>query len=488
MAAADPHPLEKAAEWIGALRRHLRLVTAVAVLVFAAGAVYILRMPDVFQAATRILVNPQRVSDKYVSSTDSMDSSARLNTLSQQVLSSTRLQAIVDELNLFPALRRTNGREQVLEIMRKHIAIELKQSADGPSSFTITYTGGSAREVAAVTNRLAASFIDSNLNEREQEAQGTTDFLAKELADTKSQLDGFEEQLRVYKLQHLGELPDQMDANMQTLSRLQLQLQANTEAQSRLDHEAFLAKAEPETVLGSSSAAGPSPRQQLQARDAQAHHELAELRARYTDEFPDVLSKQEEVRTLDAQLAHLPAAAPAIGIAAAPADPRQELIARDRARLAAEQRTIEAQIDSYQARVNSAPIREQEISQLLRDYGTAKDHYRSLLDKTYSAQMATELERRQQGGSFTMLDPARAPDAPTGPDRPALLTGWLLLSLAAGAGAAVLREMTDSSVRSEAELREALPDIPLLGVTPRLLVSSPQTSPPFVWARAWSKR
>ena len=487
MATADPQSLQKAVEWLGTLRRRVRLLLAVATIVFAAGAVYILRMPDVFQAATRILVNPQRVSDKYVSTTDSMDSSARLNTLSQQVLSSTRLQSIVDELNLFPALRRTHGREQLLDIMRRHIAIELKQSADGPSSFTITYTGGSAREVAAVTNRLAVSFIDSNLHERQQEAQGTTDFLAKELADTKLQLDGFEEQLRVYKLQHLGELPDQMEANLQTLSRLQVQLQANTEAQSRLDHEAFLAKAEPEAGPGNYGAApsGLSSRQQLQLRATQAHHELADLRSRYTAEFPDVLSKQEEVRALDGQLARLPVPTPESPVAAA-ADPRQELIARDRTRLTAEQRTIEVQINGYQSRVNAAPIREQEISQLLRDYDTAKEHYRSLLDKTYSAQMATELEHRQQGGSFTMLDPARVPDAPTGPNRPALLAGCLFFSLAAGAAAAVLRELLDSSVKSELDLREALPDIPLLGVTPRLLARSGRAG--FSgWSRAWSR-
>ncbi len=472
MVIANKRPAARLAEVYGLLRRHLLLACGVAVAVFAVAAIYVVQMPDVYQAATRILVNPQRVSDKYVSSTVSMGSNERLNTLSQQVLSSTRLEAIVEELNLFAAQRRTLGQEQVLDTMRHHIAIELKQSSDGPSSFTITYTGQSAQEVAAVTNRLAASFIGSNLHDREQEAQGTTAFLSKELGSTKAQLDGFEEQLRIYKLQHLGELPDQLPASMQTLSRLQVQLQANIDAQSRLDHEAFLAKVEP--FAGSGASPAISPHQQLFARDAQARRELVELRLRYTAQFPNVVSKQEEVRRLDAQLekASIPAAPAQLESTAAAiandSDPRLQLIAGDRTRLGREQRQIEKEISGYQARVNAAPIREQEISQLLRDYDTAKEHYRSLLDKTYSAQMATELERRQEGGSFTMLDPARIPDAPVGPNRMALLAGCFLLAVGVGAGAGTLREVMDGSMKSESDLREAFPGVPLLGVTPHV--------------------
>lgn len=504
MTAIDSRPAVRLAEWYSLLRRHLGLAAAVGLAVFASASVYILRMPDVYQAETRILVNPQRVSDKYVSSTVSMGSNERLNTLSQQVLSSTRLESIVEELNLFPALRRTLGQEQMLDTMRHHIAIELKQSSDGPSSFTITYTGGSAKEVAAVTNRLAASFIGWNLRDREQEAQGTTEFLSKELAVTKTQLDGFEEQLRTYKLQHLGELPDQLQANMQALSRLQVQLQANIDAQSRLDHEAFLAKAEPEAIANAglgASAGGASPRQQLLARDAEAHRELAELRARYTPEFPDVVSKQAEVRALDLQAGRLSAPEPAVesrsGVATeSPAaatvfagDPRLQLLARDRTRLDHEQRQIEAEINGYQARVNAEPIREQEIAQVLRDYDTAKEHYRSLLEKTYSAQMATELERRQEGGSFTMLDPARVPDAPVGPNRVALLAGCFLFSLGIGASTGVIRELLDGSVKSEAELRDLVPGAPMLGIIPRIgAASGPRPGFYSAWGSTWSKR
>ncbi len=464
---------QRIVEWAGVVRRHLLLEIPVALFAFTAAAAYVMHLPDVYRAETRILVNPQTVSDKYVSNAISMSPNERLNTLSQQILSSTRLESIIEDFNLFSSLRRTMGREQVIDIMRHHIAIELKQSSDGPSSFTLAYTGDSPWEVAQVTNRLAQLFIVSNLHEREQEAQGTTAFLSRELGDTKSQLDELEAQISTYKLQHIGELPEQLDANMQTLSRLQVQLQGNIDAQNRLDHEAFLAKAEPgATYEGGPSSVTLSPREQLIARDAQAHRDLAQLREHYTAQFPDVLSKQEEVKSLDAQVKMLPKldtiSQETKQAAVSSSDPRLELIANDRSRLVKEQKQIEAKINEYQTRVNAEPIREQEMAQRLRDYDTAKEHYRSLLEKTYSAQMAMELERRQEGGSFTLLDPARPPDVPIGPNRIALLGGSFFFAFSAGIGAGFLREILDETIKSEVELHELLPGTPVLGLTPRL--------------------
>jgi len=463
-------PLAAVYTLLSAIRYRYRLIIFVAVVVLAAGVTYVMSMPDVYQASTQILVNPQRVSDKYVNSIATMDASERLNTLSQQILSSSRLETIMDELHLFPKLRDKVSRDELIARMRKNIGIELKHNAEGLSAFTLSYTGESAQEVSTVANRLAASFISWNLKDREQEAKATTTFLANELSTTKSQLDDLEEQLRSYKMKHLGELPDQLDANMQTLSRLQVELQANTEAQSRLDHEALLTSSLPDT--SSQRAAAPvtssSMRQKLTADRYAAQTDLAELHKHYTDSFPDVGRKEAEIRALDAQIAALPSdpAPSATADSATSANPRLQLIHRDRNRLQDEQRKIQSSIGRYQSRIDSAPVHEQEISQLLRDYGTARDHYRALLEKTYSAQMAAQLEQEQQSGNFTMLDQARVPDAPIGPKRIPLLLGAFFFAIAAGIGVALLAETLDNTVKSENELRDCLPEIPLLGTTP----------------------
>lgn len=455
----------------GALKYHLRLILIVLVVVFVGSAVYIERMPDVYRAQTQILVNPQRVSDKYVSSAVSMGANERLNTLSQQILSSSRLETIMEEFGLFPQLRGKVSREELIERMRKNIGIELKHNSDGLSAFTLSYSGDSAKEVATVANKLADSFITWNLHDREQEAQGTTAFLANELTTTKSQLDSLEEQLRVYKMKHLGELPDQLQANMQTLSRLQVELQSNAEAQSRLDHEALLAATiAPETTSHSSGIA-PSPRQRLISERQAAQADLADLRKHYTDSFPDVVKKQSEIQALNERIAATPPDVDTTAIASdsqPTSNPQLQLIRRDRVRLVNEQRNIQMEINRYQAKVDSVPVREQEIAQLLRDYDTARDHYRSLLEKNYSAQMAAQLEHQQQGGSFTMLDYARVPDAPAGPKRMPLIIGAFFFALITGMGTAFVCEMMDSTIKSELELRDCLPGTPLLGITPSM--------------------
>ena len=464
-------PLDSIRLLLSAIRYRYRLILFVFAAVLTTATVFVLRMPDVYRSQTQILVNPQRVSDKYVNSVVAMDPSERLNTLSQQILSSSRLEAIMDDLHLFPKLRDTVNRDELIDRMRKNIGIELKHNSEGLSAFTLSYTGESAQEVADVANRLAASFISWNLHDREQEAKGTTTFLANELTTTKAQLDELEEQLRAYKMRHLGELPDQLQANMQTLSRLQVELQSNTESQSRLDHEAILASALPETGPQRVPTTSASLRQKLTADKSAAQLELADMRKRYTESFPDVVTKEAEIQSLNDRIALLPAADSSLSANGEPAtagNPRMQLIRRDRSRLQNEQRNIESSIRRYQSRIDLVPVREQEISQLLRDYGTARDHYRSLLEKTYSAQMAAQLEQEQQGGNFTMLDHARVPDAPIGPKRVPLLLGALFAALAAGLGVALLAEVVDSTVKSESELRELLPEVPLLGTTPGL--------------------
>lgn len=467
MASERTSPLDGIRIVLSAIRYRYRLILFVFAVVLAAASVFIMRMPDVYRSETQILVNPQRVSDKYVSSVVTMDASERLNTLSQQILSSSRLETIMDDLHLFPKLRAKVNRDELIDRMRKNIGIELKKNSEGLSAFTLSYTGESAQEVADVANRLAASFISWNLHDREQEAKGTTTFLANELTTTKAQLDELEEQLRVYKMSHLGELPDQLQANMQTLSRLQVELQSNTEAQSRLDHEALLTSSMPEPIPQRVPTTSAALRQKLMVDKFTAQSELADLRKHYTESFPDVVTKEAEVQSLNERIASLPVDSTVSGSGdAIAANPRLQLIRRDRSRLQDEQRKIESSIGRYQSRIDSEPVREQEISQLLRDYGTARDHYRSLLEKTYSAQMAAQLEQEQQSGNFTMLDHARVPDAPVGPKRVPLLLGALFAAFAAGMGVGLLAEMLDNTVKSEAELRDSLPEIPLLGSTP----------------------
>src|SRR5262249_49887437 len=206
----------------GSVRHYRGWIFLGTVLLSAAGCTLVFLLPNHFKATTTILVDPQKVPEKYVSPTVSSDPAQRLSTISDQVLSSTRLQKIIDQMNLYAELRGAMSREEIIELMRKDVSVRVKQgSSSGLSSFTIEYEGTHRQKVAQVANQLAASFINWNVKNREQQAQDTTEFLNSQLKEAKQSLETQEKKVSAFKMQHLGEMPEQQPANLQALSQLQ---------------------------------------------------------------------------------------------------------------------------------------------------------------------------------------------------------------------------------------------------------------------------
>lgn len=423
-------------------------------------------IPNRYSATTTILVDPQKVPEKYVSSTISEDPGERLNTLTQSVLSTTRLSAIIERFNLYPKELAKIGRDRVLTQMRNQIQIQVKRtSGNSLSAFSISYHSTERSKVAPVTNQLAQSFIDWNLESRQEQVQGTIHFLDDALARARQNLDDQDEKLRNYRLQHIGEMPEQLQANLSTLNRLQANLQANADALNRLDQERLLTYNA--SLLGHPTAApAASP---LQAEIAKAKQHLQDLQERYTPQHPDVIAATETLKQLQQEAArqHQPVKIDASGnqVPTTEADlynQRKEKLLRDR-------KQIEDQVRHYQALVDAVPIREEQVSQLTRDYQTSKENYSSLLEKSYSAQMATQLEEKQQGERFQVLDPALPPDRADSPNRPVMWVGALFAGLACGIGLAFIRDRMDATVSGEAELMELLPrGVSIIGRIPHI--------------------
>src|ERR1700730_1842788 len=179
--------------------------------------VIITRLPNVYQATTTILVDPQQIPERVIAGVGS-DPGARLSTITQQVLSRTRLENIIAKLDLYPERRNVVPRESLIEAMRRDITIELKKGS-GPelSTFTITFQGSNSVVVASVTNELANSFIQWNVASREQQVAGTEDFLSAELKEAKRNLEEQESKLSHFKMSHAGETPDQTTNNFHAL-------------------------------------------------------------------------------------------------------------------------------------------------------------------------------------------------------------------------------------------------------------------------------
>jgi polysaccharide biosynthesis transport protein len=420
-------------------------------------------VPDAYEATTTILAHPRRVPEKYVATTVPEDPADRLNLLQQETLSSTRLLEVIQKFGLYGELVQKRGRDAAILQMRRQIKIQTGHGmSSGPSSFTLTFKGDNPKTAAAVANELANSFILKNLSNREQQVQGTTSFISDELERARGDLDTQEAQLRVFRMAHLGEMPDQMNANMQAIGQLQAQYESVSDKLAQLESEQMLIENAPESDPALRGGSGSSPAVSLRTLLGLEQAHLTDLLSHATPAHPDVIASKAKIEELTKQLSELHSSSGQGGDRLV--NTRLQVLEKDRTHLVAEQSAIKARLNSYQSKVDAVPLRQEQISGLTRDYETARDHYRSLLEKYYSARMAGELESRQDAERFEVLDAATPPEHPSEPNRPFL---WALSALAALAGGFVIayaREYIDSSVKTEADLLKMLPtDVEVLG-------------------------
>jgi polysaccharide biosynthesis transport protein len=450
-----------------ALKQHGHIVFLSSLLLAILSIVGTSLLPNVYRATTTILVDPQKIPEKYVSSTITSDPNARMNTLTQQVLSSSRLQEIIDKDNLYPELRKKRSREEVLDRMREKTKIELKQSPEpeqGLSSFSISYEDYDRMLVALITNQLASSFIDWNLKVRQQQALGTTQFLSSELQQAKEGLEEQESQLEAFKMKHAGATPDELNGNLQALSRLQAETQSNMDAISRLDQERILLTQVKSLELQTVPL---TERERLLQEKRRLESERWNLKRQFTDTYPDVIAVTEQLKNVDARLVTTPAPKDSAESYDSNTQVRLALIDKELQRHKRQLAELKQQIQTYQWKVDSVPVLETQLVKLTRNYEASRQNYQSLLDKRFSAGMSEELERQQQAERFTVLDPAKTPEKPIRPKRLPIMAGLLVAAFLLPAGTVLSMHFLSGSIRSEVEVREMLPlKIQVLGTIP----------------------
>jgi polysaccharide chain length determinant protein (PEP-CTERM system associated) len=345
--------------------------------------------------------------------------------------------------------------------------------------FYIAVTLDNARNAQGVCTALTSMFIEQNLRLRQENSEVTTRFLAQELASAKASLDEQDGKLAGFKSHHIGELPDDEQTNLNLLTGLTSQLDASTQALVRAQQD----KTFSESLLSQQVAAwqaaqtGHDPdtlEQQLSALQAR----LATLQSSYTDDYPDVISTKHDIAALKRKIAESGGQNQAPGESEGPkksVEPAQiqqlrAQVHNDDLMIAAktkEEEQIRKQINLYQDRVQSSPAVEQQYKELTRGYQTALESYNELQKKRDDSAMATNLERKQEGEQFRVLDPANLPEKPSFPNRPLFALGGLFGGLALGLGIAYLLEIKDSSFKTERDVEFAL-HLPVLAMVPAI--------------------
>lgn len=454
-------------DYLAIARQRIWWIVIPAVLVPAIVFAVCLKLPKRYTSQTLVLVETQKVPDSLVKPVVTEPLEERLATMQEQILSRTRLQPIIERFGLYKNEASNAPMEDLVDRMRKAIVVtpiktESNRANEPMPGFYVAFTASDPRLAQTVCGEITSLFMTENLRAREQSAQGTTDFLRSQLDDSKRLLDEKDAKLAAFKQQHMGQLPDESQINLSMMSGLETQLLTSNESLNRLVQE----KTYTESLLGQQTAVRNAGGGSAQANDqetqrAKLETELADLRSRYTEDHPDVAKAKAALAALDRQ-AKKPAAEKTEASEAASQASSDLAFAPLKARLKSlngaiednkrEQERIKRSMNEVSQRIRMSPAVEEQYKSITRDYQTALNNYNDLLNKKNQSEMATDLERRQQGEQFRVMDPPNLPEHPTFPDIP-LFTG---VGFAGGLGLGFVFAFSlstlDQSLKSEKDV------------------------------------
>jgi polysaccharide chain length determinant protein (PEP-CTERM system associated) len=484
-------------DYLAMLRRRLKVILIPTLLAPLAGFGISYLFSPKYTSQSTVLVEGQKVPDNYVTPVITADFTERVQTLSQEVVSPTRLRPVIEglalvkpgeESKLISEIQQNMQVEPVITSMSAAAASaglsgakKKKPSAtDEPvPGFTVSYTDSNPERAQKICNAMTSLILDENLRSRSEVAQGTTEFLSRQVEDAKRALDEQDAKLAAFKKQYMGQLPTDVDNNVRMLMSLNSQLDASTQTLSRAQQD----KAYTESMLAQQVAAWKSSQsstnpQTLEQELTQLQGQLLQLQARYTDDHPDVIKTKADIAEVEKKLKEVNAATVSSSdtsdraSAGEPPEIRQLRLQIHQYQTVIEQATIDqkrlqTQIGVYQSRTEMSPSVEEQYKLLTRDNDNAQAFYKDLLAKKSSASLGSSMENQQEGEQMHILATAGLPDSPSFPNRPLLAAGGLGAGLALGLILAVVLEFSDKSIRTEKDAAAVL-DLPLLISVPWL--------------------
>ena len=454
-----------------------------------------------YQSEALILVEPQKLPDQYVVPNVTIDLQNRLQSITQQILSRTRLQGTIERFHLYPPHHGLRGRfrsEDPVDQMRRDVKVELVKSAGNPGdlvAFKIAYSAASPLLAQQVNRELTSLFVDQHVKVQQQLSENTTAFLEGQVTNARAKMAVQEANLAAFKSRHLGELPTQLESNVQILAGLEAQLQSNQRGldaakQQKLYFESLLQQYQSvRASAGAGEATAPTV-QELEKQQIEMRVRLEDFRSHYTDEHPDIIALKEKIARNeelkkqiegDGTTSNQHTTLTTGGIDLASVEGVQHgtptSIMQVQSQLKANEleiqnyqqheKALESEIAEYRLRLNRIPETEQDLADISRGYEESKVNYNSLLQKQMQSQLATSLEREQQGEQFRIVDPPSLPYKPSAPKHFLVSLAGLILGIVVGVSSAGFVELTDLRIRLEKDLEGIIPGRVLVGI-PRL--------------------
>lgn len=444
-------------------------------------------IPKRYTSSTVVLVEPPTVSKEVVPTFINEDLYHKMASMRGEILSSSRLQPIIEKLNLYPADHGKVHMEDLVDRLRKSIDVSLMEPMTGstdrqPPGFQLGVTFDNAQTAQQICQEITSMFLAKNAERRTEQAKTTSQFLTQEVNDARAKLDEQDGKVAEFKKNHLGSTKEEQQSNLSLLAGLQAQLEAQTQAVSRAQQD----KTFNETLLNQQESqlkaqvSGTQSADSLEERLTTLQTQLAELLAKYTPEHPDVIKVKAQIEDTKAKIAATgegnPSDKPAHG-GVHETPQMQQLRARiklDDASIAdasKRQAQIQGQIRQLEAHIEASPIVEQQLTELNRSHQAASEHYNDLLKRQQNAEMAGELENKQQSETWRVLDPPSLPSKPSFPKKIVFLGGGGAAGLVLGLGILYLVALTDKAMYTERDVELCL-KLPVLTLVPSFDVSA----------------
>ncbi len=513
-------------------RRKLQFLVPAAV-VFSMVVFLAFILAPVYKSTATILIEDQDIPQELVQTTVTGFVEERLQTISQIVLSHGNLLNIIKEFDLYPDLVGKYTTEEIIFKMREDINLEpitaevTNQYSGRPSSatvaFTLSYEGRRPQKVAQVANILTSLYLKENLKEREEKASSTFDFLELQQAELRSEILELESQIAQFKESHVNELPELLVHNMNSMERLQREMDKVQEQIASLKNrkvylEGQRASIDPNLrIVSNEGTRYATSKEELE----KLRREFLTLTSKYSDRHPDVVSFRRQIDALEKEVdavANLDvvqyeidskerelsvlkkkysAKHPEIVMLRKQIDALNERLEEEsmQERLfesagdipdnpgyiqietqiasteleISEAERVHAELGNkyvgYQSRVVNTPQVEQGYKVLLRDYDNAQRKYQETNTRLLSAREAKGLEQSQLAERFTLIDPPIVPEKPIRPNRLALVLVGFILSIGVGIGIGTFLEFMDRSIRRSEDLSEIV-KCPILAIVP----------------------
>lgn len=505
---------------LGCLRRRRWwiLLTASTIALLSLGALSIL--PKRYTSEATLVVVQQQVPERYVTPTANTDIGEALEAAQHEVLSRTQLLRVISEFDLYPRDKSSHSPEELEAKMRKQISLE-PILGTGPNikqinAFKISFVADNSQKAQAVASRLTQLFIEQNLETRERQSAVTTGFLKEQLDAAKAKLAQQEERVRDFKLENLGQLPEQQGGNLAVLAGLHGQLQnimsSQAHAQEQQVYLQSLLNGYRSLATRTGSVVGPNgvtqsadPIVAAQANLAKLKSQRAALLTVDTPQHPDVIEKNTQIALAESELkalretkvepeagaGHPPDGSMSSGSLSSTDNQMDASAAQLKSQLEAnraelenlrkDEKQVKAEIEQYQKRLNLTPVREQQLAGLLRDYEILKQDYTDLLGKETQSQLAGSLEKRQAGQQFKLVDSPSLPTIPSFPKPVVIGLGGAGTGIVLGAALAFLMDVKDGFLYSEDDLSRHF-HLPLVMALP--VLHTPEETRTRKWTMA----